>query len=746
MRVGTKRWYPAEIGLIAAVLACGPLGAQQAGRVRTGVVVDAHGGAALAGVSVRAAGSTAATDAAGRFRLAGVPDTAVVTFERLGYAVLHVRAAELSWPVRLSPAPILLNALTLTSQSGQRLAEASALAAQSVGREALDATGNVALAEALDGAEGVSVARLGSWGARPVVRGLQGERVAVLVDGERVNRACAFGMDQGLASVDPGTVQRVEILSGPGSALYGSGNIGGVINVVTRPGGSDAPLSGEVRGQASSSVPGGSVGATLRLDRGALDASLSFDGSSFADYRTPGGRVANSSFRQGTGDLKLGYDLEGAGRLALHAQDYEGQDIGWPSMADASIPVESRRSLSLDYGAQLGRGVLDGVAGRAYMQRLDHDMVVRMAMTSPAGMAMTSTTRQRSHSVTSGGRAQLRLRPSAGAQAEVGTEATLWQAENSRWTVQGNASNPLALHTWPGVDILDVGGFAQGELRSRAGVTVSAGFRLDHVGRSADGWPRTRQWIRSGNAGLRWSLPAALAARLGVGWGYRLPDPTELFGLALRPDGFLYVGNPELAAEHGRNVEVGVERDGGRLGASLTLFQNDLHGMIAALLAGDSVDGRPARTYGNLDRARLRGVSGSLRWTAAPRVRLAGSVSYTRGQDRSRGGPLPAMPPLQGSATLRLLAAEAATTWLELEGRGATRQSRYLAAAGEVATPAYGVLNARLGFPLERARVQLGIDNLLDRAYRGHLDPVSLLRPGRNVYLRVSRAFSMLNG
>ncbi len=79
--------------------------------------------------------------------------------------------------------------------------------------------------------------------------------------------------------------------------------------------------------------------------------------------------------------------------------------------------------------------------------------------------------------------------------------------------------------------------------------------------------------------------------------------------------------------------------------------------------------------------------------------------------------------------------------WLEVEGRVADRQDRNAAAAGEPATAGYGILDARTSFTLSHARVTLGVDNLLDHAYRAHVDPRSLLRPGRSIYVRLSRTF-----
>lgn len=723
--------------VVAAVLPSRLDAQQGAGSIR-GEVRDARTGEPLAAVRVRVLGRASETGPDGRFTLPTLPETATVEFERLGYRSIRLTAAEVGPVVELVPAPVLLGAVIAEAPRPNTLAAGTALTVGSVSSEAMVAGAHTSVAEAMAGAEGVSIARVGAWGPKPVLRGLGGDRIAVLIDGMRVNQACAFGMDQGVSAIDPAMVERVEILAGPGSTIYGSGNIGGVINVVTKKPGQHAPTTGELRAGASTGdLPGGTLGASFGVNRGPFDLGLSLDASKYGDYRTPEGVVDGSSFRHGTGDVRLGWTPDPAHRIAFQAQVYEGREIGWPAMRGATIPVEKRRAFGLDYGTQLGRGILDGLAARAYVQRLDHHMLVEMTMDG----GMRSVTEQHSHSTTSGGRIQLRLLPSAASHLDVGIEATEWAAENSRWVQRSGPMGDIPSHefrTWPGVSIVDVGIFGQGELRIVEGVTASAGGRVDWVARSAEGWESTKEWVGSGNVGLRWEIARGFGARAGVGYGYRIANATELFGIALKPDGFAYLGNPELETETNRNVEASLTYDGARLSASVTAYRNDLSGLISpVLLTGDSLAGHPVRSYANLDDARLTGVTGSFQWQALARLGLSGTVGHTRGEDRATGRALAAVPPVEGTLTARFTAGEG--SWLEIEGHAAGRQDRAAAHVGEVETAGYAVVNARAGFGLAGVDVVAGVDNILDRAYRGHLDPVHLLRPGRSLYVKLSR-------
>lgn len=725
---------------------------------RSGTVVAADSRLPLAGVLVGSGGFHVYSDSAGRFSVRVASDTAHITFQRLGYREVSVAAHALPAVVTLSPRPTLLDVIAVATAAPHDLGEGSALGTALIRRAEVGERGGSSLAERLEGVEGLSLQRMGEWGSRALLRGLGGERVTVMIDGARVNRACTSGMDQGLSTIDPATVDRVEVLAGPGSTLYGSGNIGGVINVVTRRPARGDGWSGEVRAGGASAVPGASLGSTLALRQSRVDATLSLDVADYSDYRSPKGRVDGSAYRDGTAALTLGAAPTAAQRVALAAAFYEGRDIGWPGMAGAAIPREGRHSVALDYGWQAGRRLIDAVSARAYVQRLDHHMTIDMTMpmTMPNGMpaSMRSQTDARSHSVTSGARAQLRLVPTTRSRVDLGVDLTQWDAEATRWNesqrlnssgaTMGVPSSVL-LRSWPGVRVVDAGAFGQGEISLTRALRASAGVRLDRASRQADGEASSRDWITTGNVGARLDLGAGFDARSSLGWGYRIADPTELYGLVLRPDGFVYRGTPTLAPETNRNLEATLGYRAPRLlagfSASVTAFRNELHDLIAPRLAvGDTVSGKPVREYANISEARLQGVTAASDLGIGAGVRMHGTMTWVRGENRVTSTPLAATPPLEGTLAVRFTPA-ASARWIEVEGRAANRQERIAREAGEQVAAGYGVLNLRSGFEVATVGVVVGVENLLDRAYRAHIDPQRLLRPGRNLYVRLVRAF-----
>lgn len=789
--------------------------AQDAAQVRqTGTILlvirDASTGLPLDAVQVlgSAPGQPAAViargNATGRVNLSTASLTphgavASIAIRRIGYAPYVVTATQLlahvtehaaeSHDILLTPRPALLSTISVDAAAPNQLAQGTALTVSTANAVDMHERAHTSLAESLEAVEGVNTSRTGAWGSKLTVRGLGGERLAFMVDGARVNRACTFGMDQGLATVDPSAVERVEVLAGPGSTLYGSGNVGGVVNVVTRNPALSMPhgqVGGEIRAGASSAIPGGTMGAGVWTRSGRFDIALQADVQRYGDYRTPAARVDGSSYRSGTLDLKAGFELAPAQRLAFQYMEYGARDIGWPSMSGGSIPMESRRTFALDWGWQRGRGMVDAVSVRAYVQRLDHHMLMNMVMPmsgmggmsgqegmpgshdmggggSMGGMQMTmrSTTDARSYSTTSGARAQLRLRPDSRTHIDAGVEVVEWGAEGTRWVTTssgGMEENLRTWHTWPDVSILDLGVFAQGERAFSERLTISGGLRGDRISKSAQGWNPASDIVATGNIGARLSLGSGFGLRSSAGLGYRVPDPTELFGTVARPDGYVYRGNPELSTETGRTVEAGLTWDGAVHGIGvheasmgITVFRNDLDDLIMPALVSDaSMGDMPVREYVNVARARLTGATASLLADLSPAIRLRGSATYTRGRDITGSAPLAAVPPVNGLLALRLAPNEAAGVlpwmagvdgWVEIEGRAAARQRRAALGAGEGETAAWSVMTLRTGATLAGTTLSLSLDNVFNRTYREHLDPVSLLRPGRNFSLRVSRGF-----
>src|SRR3982751_6102390 len=188
---------------------------------------------------------------------------------------------------------------------------------------------------------GLAVRFNGPAATAPVIRGLQGERVLVLQDGDRAADLSSAAPDHGV-SIDPLTAERVEVVRGPASLLYGNSALGGVVNVISN----DIPTSipthidGYVATQLESVNPGGGVaaGATIPIGQGL--AVVARAGARHTDpLHEGGGTILTNSFYHnyyGVGGLGFGTNRATGGII------YRGYkfDYGLPTNSDELSKID----------------------------------------------------------------------------------------------------------------------------------------------------------------------------------------------------------------------------------------------------------------------------------------------------------------------------------------------------------------------------------------------------------------------
>jgi len=251
-------------------------------------------------------------------------------------------------------ASVLVTATRLPERVGSALAEVSV-----IDRAQLDASSGRTLSEVLSSLPGLQFSSNGGLGksASVFVRGLEARHTLLLIDGVRVGSA-SLGTPS-LDNLPLDTVERIEVVRGPMSALYGNDAAGGVIQVVTqrgRPG-----LQPVVRAIAGSNGHG-QLAAGLGFGQGAFDGNLQLqstqtDGFSATNPRAPFGNYNpdRDGFRQQGGSLRLGWQLQPDWRLetlALSATGRSGYDDGLGADAQARL-TNTVQSLQLT-GKPLG--------------------------------------------------------------------------------------------------------------------------------------------------------------------------------------------------------------------------------------------------------------------------------------------------------------------------------------------------------------------------------------------------------
>lgn len=456
--------------------------------------------------------------------------------------------------------PFVLDGVTVTASPTPRsLASVAQHVTVLDGRE-LEARGLTTVADALREASGVDVVRGGSFGAVTslFMRGGESDYTLVLVDGVQVNQA-GGGFD--FASLPTQNIERIEIVRGPGSALYGSDAMAGVINVITRIGGATGS-HGTLRVESTSFAEHEGI-----LDGTRLSADLA-GGSDRARYAVALGRdAADGIYAYNSGHESL--NLSGAARflpddrtrvaltLRLQDREYRYPTNGSGALVDRNAfffedetvaQVSAARALTdaLEVEALVGLTETDGGTDDAFDDALDTDAYRSLDHFSRMSAQVRSHLRVGASVLTVGG------------EVEQESERSFSESLSAFGPFYGRGENERS----------NVAGFAH--VSSDQGpLALSLGGRLEDNER----YGRIATW----QGGLAVSLPGRPDTRVRLSAGSAIKEPTFVENYA---SGFA-LGNPDLDPEWSLSWEVGVEHaftSGVTLGA--TYFDQRFEEMI----------------------------------------------------------------------------------------------------------------------------------------------------------------------
>ncbi len=699
-----------------------------------GVVLDAETGQPLAGamVVVDAVAAMAVSRGDGTFQIV-VPDLGeyVVRFERLGYrgTALEVDASRGEVAVvEMKANPIALPGVVVTGSLGARAAHEALRPASVFAGEKLQRGLAGTLAATLASEPGLTVSEMGPNAAHPVVRGLSGDRVLLLEDGERVGDEYASAADHATA-LDPSTARRIEVVRGPGAVLYGSNALGGVVNVVRDEVPSAVPdrPTGMVtlQGGTAASAVGASGSAAFGLtDR--VAGKLGFALRSSRDLKTPLGALPNTD--GDVAELAAGaswVDRWGRAGASFHYYDNDyGIPGGFVGGHTAGVRIDMKRAatrLESLIRPQAAFETIEIDAGHTWYRHLEVE---------PPDILGTIYERQ-----TASGKALARHADwgpfssgAVGARASwerMGTGGSLYTPNSTQTTFAAFALEEIDLDP----------------VRLEAGLRYDwTVVRPDREDPSSDiGHIRTRSFgALSGSFGVLGRLTERLTVGGAVARAFRPPSVTELFseGPHLAVHSF-DVGNPSLETEKGTGVDLFVRYVGDRLNAEATVFRNVLSGYVFPLETGElSRVLLPVFQYFGED-ASFGGFEGAFQWAPVGAFTVEATASYVRGEIEATKRPLPRIPPLQA----RFAVGYAPRDWFaEAATRIAARQDR--TGFMEDPTDGYAIFDLSAGIRMTLGGrlnvITIRGENVGDAEYRDHLSRVKEIMPGAGRSLSVT--------
>ncbi|HLL54129.1 MAG TPA: TonB-dependent receptor [Myxococcaceae bacterium] len=628
--------------------------------------------------------------------------------------------------------------------------------------------------EALLEQEGVFLQKTNQGGGAPIIRGLYGQQVLLLVDGVRMNNATVrAGPNQFLNTVDAFTVEQIEVLRGPGSVLYGSDALGGVVNVRTfwpRYAREVTPI-GELRAQAGSADLSlqGHARAGVSLQNTAVAAA--FTARDFNDLR--GGALVGlqqyTGYEEGDATFKLRHRVAPGAQLYLQYQAVRQTNA--PRL-DRSMPGDFRR-FAQQFRDFIHAGWEQTLSGP--IRRLEIDLSAQRQgdVTERFRVGRDRVERDNVDEWTYGLRAEAEAQPSLGflgsPVAVFGAEA-YYDRTTSRFE-RGSISNPSAAFSlrpedarYAGTPVMTSGGIfgllssdAREPFSWHAGARVQANQtylpedpRLNLLFPTAANpppiFPETTVTALglAGELGVQQRVAPGTTLLVNLASGFRAPNVDDYMRMGAEGPGFL-VPNRSLSSEQSLTAEVGARTAQTHFSAHVFYAYTIIPGLVGNVPY--SIDGQtrtpdniPYLVRQNRDRADIHSLEAAVSVRPIPQLVLASHATWTHTRQRRRDllapgeafitEPLSRTPPLNG--VVRATYEPTESTFVEGAMRWAARADQISAAdrldiriCAEAprctGTPGFVMVNARGGVRLgKRLSVALTLQNLFDASFRTH--------------------------
>ncbi len=645
--------------------------------------------------------------------------------------------------------------------------------------EKLEEQGANGTADVLRELPGVDVNGVGPSLALPVIRGQRGQRVLVLDDGTAANNSRRTGdFGDPLSVLDLSGVERIEIVRGPGSVLYGSGAIGGVINVVReRPPTGDASIA--PRGSVDLRYLGAGSQKRFGLDIAGRELGIGYAVSATyrdADaYSAPSGSFAgytlqNDAVVHGTGitdrNVKVGldYPVFASSFLTFDYNRYRSKDGGFgyvdpadfagdPNITDIRYPYQDIDSSRLGFrGRELAHWWADQVNANVYRRKNDRELDQIFTGPDFEGISINTTS-----VTTTGGRFEA-------TKIVTPTNIVTYGVDYSKEQIEGTDrssffGSPFAnSYKNPYSTVSGFGVFAQHDIRFLPRLSGIFGLRYQSNRANADATPgldiakygKSKDTATVWAANLIYDVSSEFKLLLNVGTAFRSPNAVERFfdGRITEMPGWYNVWNPNVGPEKSLNVDAGFKVRTGNLYVEATYYRNRITDGIRLTMTDETivVNGRTYNVtrYENVSALTTRGADVDLRWTVVPPLTVG--VNYSRLRSEASNESIANSFADKANLSLRF-APPASRWWAEYHVRwnGAQKDlSDPLSFGGEL--PSFTVHALRGGINLKTGRVQhrvaVGVDNLWDKLY-AEFSNASFFRPQprRTVYANLTVAF-----
>jgi hemoglobin/transferrin/lactoferrin receptor protein len=725
------------------------------------------------------------SDIRGRFAISLQPGKYLLALKMLGYYP-HVRELTVSGDIELefllAPQTINLGEVEVSSLIVNRKVRELPTSITVVPSFRYNKLSAITLSNVLASEPGIAMGNDGVWSTNINIRGFNESRLVTLIDGNRVETAT--DLTASLSMTDVNDIERVEVVKGAQSSLYGTGAMGGIVNIITKDGhfSDELYLSGNViSGFASANkLFKNHADINTGSDKWYLRVSGAY--SKADDIRTPEGILPNSQFTTSNLTTKIGIKPLENHIFSLQYQRNWSTNVGipggdaFPGPAEATYTDIGRQLLGAGYEIKNLGETLSSLKLSYFIQYIQRNvaMIPNTVTLTPIPTGFQRITPERVIPVgdhfTHGGKLQGTWNFSEKNTFIAGVD--VWSRDlyterrkditveilnpagdvvKTNNLVRGETPIPESSFTSAGIFVQDethlagerltliIGGRMDGiKIKNEQGVDIDY---LITNGVRNDTPPNQRITFEKGsnsniswsaNTGVLYNLLKDMDLSLNFARSFRAPSLEEMFKY-IDLGNYVRLGNTNLKPESGYSSDLGFRIWKTKFNFQANVFANRILNMIVetpgefvyTLNTGASeglTDTLPALVNTNVSRALLYGLDFGFQYNFYSDFVLVGTGSFVRGKDTKANTNLPQIPPLSGRLGIRYTYNKIGSA--ELIIAGATKQDKI--AEGEKDTGSFTRLDIALSstsISLGNTKLQIfaGIDNITDRSYTSHL-------------------------
>ncbi len=693
--------------------------------------------------------------------------------------------------IKLFPESIRLSEVIVTSGKYGQNINLLPYSVSSIDKKEIQMSPSFTVSDLLKNEPGIFLQRDGIWATEVNIRGLSRANIVTLIDGNRIETSTDISAR--LSMFDLNDVERIEVIKGAASSLYGSGAIGGIINIVSKSGSYNSQLSltGNYSGGFNSVNNFFSNGINLSASGNEWIAKISGSYRKADNTKTPTGELYNSQFEDNSLNALFQVKPFENQEIKFNYQRFKATDVGIPGAAPlftnnakVTYPEELRRLISVEYKINNLSNSLVKLSAKYF-----HQFISRDVENIPGTIPVTNGQPPKRVSV-------LKISPSAdhnfdGFQTQADFSFTrhyfiagfdFWKRNYSGIRTKEQKIeilNPLDSSVvstnyktifekpLPDANFNSAGIYVHDEIKLVDYLNLTLGSRYDFIWLNNSETKNPLYEVNNGiinnnpdgqkiiwnsetaknksytfNLGLVYSFSNQSNISFNTARSFRSPSLEERYQY-IDLGNLIRVGDPNLKPEQGYFFDLGFRFFPNDLKITASIFLNTLNDLVSEVPG--IYDGRNVLIKVNIGKALLYGFEYSVNFKMIDRLSIYNTLSYVRGKNQKDNLDLPQIPPLNSLIGIKYFALD----WLSADFSSILFDAQKKVALGELRTPGYAYFNFQFDFSNIkidniRAGFSLGIENILDKSYRDHLSSnrgLIVSEPGRNFFMRININF-----